>query len=63
MRQDDTPDYEREIFLKNRLDALLRLIVGKFYDKNAPGYRFIHTIGQALLTITAQDGVSISFRA
>jgi hypothetical protein len=39
MSYDNTPDYERENFLKNRLDALLRLIVGKFYDKNAPGYR------------------------
>jgi len=39
MREDDTPGYERETFLKNRLDALVRLLVGKFYDKNAPGYR------------------------
>jgi hypothetical protein len=32
------PDDERENFLKNRLNALLRLIFGKYYDKNTPGY-------------------------
>jgi len=36
MRHDDTPDDERENFLENHLDALLRLIVDKFYGKNAP---------------------------
>lgn len=36
MSYDDTPFYERETFLKNRLDALLKPIVGKLSGKNAP---------------------------
>ena len=31
-----TPSYEREIFLKTRLDVLLKPIVGKLSEKNAP---------------------------
>jgi len=34
MRHDDTPEDERANFLENHLDALLRLIVDKFYGKN-----------------------------
>ena len=36
MSYDDTPYYEREIFLKNRLDVLFKPIVGKLSGKNAP---------------------------
>jgi hypothetical protein len=30
--------YEREIFLKNRLNAILKPIVGKLSERNAPIY-------------------------
>src|SRR6266702_652068 len=33
------PVYVRGTALKNRLDALFKLIMGKIYDTNAPGYR------------------------
>jgi hypothetical protein len=33
------PFYVRGSALKNRLDALFKLIMGKIYDKNAPEYR------------------------
>ncbi|SRR6266568_3353383 len=33
------PFYVRGTALKNRLDALFKLIMGKIYDTNAPGYR------------------------
>jgi hypothetical protein len=36
MSYDDTLHYVREIFLKNRLDVLLKPIVGKLSGKNAP---------------------------
>ncbi len=36
MSQGVTPSYEREIFLKTRLDVLLKLIAGKLSGKNAP---------------------------
>jgi hypothetical protein len=38
MRYDDTPGYAREIFLENHLDGPLKPIMGKIYDKNAPGF-------------------------
>jgi hypothetical protein len=30
------PSYERELFLKTRLDVLLKPIIGKLSGKNAP---------------------------
>jgi len=36
MSYDDAPRYERETFLKNRLGALLKPIVGKLSGINAP---------------------------
>jgi len=38
MSYNDTPHYRAETFLKNRLDALLKPIVGRLYGRNAPGY-------------------------
>jgi hypothetical protein len=38
MSYDATPFYERENFLKNRLDALLKPPVGILSERNAPGY-------------------------
>jgi hypothetical protein len=39
MSYNDTPHYERETFLKNRLDALLKPIVGRLSGTNAPGIK------------------------
>ncbi len=39
MSYDDTPYYEKENFLKNRLDVLLKPVMGKLSGKNAPSYR------------------------
>jgi hypothetical protein len=33
-----TPHYARELLLKNRLDELLKPLMGKFSERNAPGY-------------------------
>ena len=38
MSYDDTPPYEAGTFPKNRLDALLKPIVGILSDRNAPSY-------------------------
>ncbi len=38
MSCDDTPHYEREIFLKNHLEALLKPVVGILSGRNAPSY-------------------------
>jgi hypothetical protein len=38
MSYDDTPHYERENFLKSRLDVLLKPAVGILSGKNAPSY-------------------------
>ena len=46
MSYDATPDYERENWLENRLSALLKPILGKFYGTKAPGSRFIHRFGE-----------------
>ncbi len=43
------PVYVRGTALKNRLDALFKLIMGKIYDTNAPGYR--RNDKQALLSL------------
>ena len=38
MSYDDTPPYERENFLKSRLEVLLKLAVGILSGINAPSY-------------------------
>jgi hypothetical protein len=38
MSYDDTPHYVREALLKNRLDALLKPVVGILPERNAPSY-------------------------
>jgi hypothetical protein len=47
MSYDDTPHYEREIFLKTRLDVLLKPIVGKLSGKNAPQIKLNNTTERA----------------
>ncbi len=43
MREDVMPIYVRRTWLRNRLEALLKPIIGKFYDTNAPGIRLNDT--------------------
>ncbi len=38
MSYDDRPLYERETFLKNRLEALLKPVMGILSGRNAPGF-------------------------
>jgi hypothetical protein len=52
MSYDDTPHYEREIFLKNRLDVLLKPIVGKLSGKNAPQIKLNDTCSLLVIDVS-----------
>jgi hypothetical protein len=50
MSYDDMPHYERETFLKNHLEALLKAVIGILFGRNAPSYWLIHHFGEKLIS-------------